>query len=187
MSNHEKNLGTSFPTTEFEDQALAITLSNEYKGFVSAQRSFSDFSQEATLSTEVEISLHGYSATVNDKMEIRKAFSSDPSIVMKVSETPQNTELNSSISTRKKGIIWNNLALLTSNVVPPTLKLSSNPDLRRANSLKFHLSTQSLQINSQLLSLYIVSKLYLFQLNPNRYKDQYSSYASKQLASWVLD
>ena len=66
--------------------------------------------------------------------------------------------------------------------MPPTLKLSSKPGFYRDDSITFRLSTEKLQFNPQLTSLYMVSTTHKSQINRNCYIDHYISYASKQLA-----
>ena len=80
--------------------------------------------------------------------------------------------------------ILNDPAFLTSIDTPPTLKPSSKPDLQRDLPLLSQLLTEKFQFKSQSTWLYIVSTPYKFQLNPNRYNDNYISPASKQLAPY---
>ena len=68
--------------------------------------------------------------------------------------------------------------------MPPTLKLSSKPDLHRYDSLIFQLSTEKSQIKPQLNSLCMVSTPHKSPFNPNCYNDHYNLYASKQLAPY---
>ena len=76
ISATEKALEISPLSTEFEHQALMITVSNDYKEPISPQRPLSDFSQSTTLFTEVENSLHGPNDSLNDEMEVQEASSS---------------------------------------------------------------------------------------------------------------
>ena len=83
MGITEKPLEVSCPSTEFESQALLITVPNEYKEIVSPRRSFSDLSQNTIPITATEISLHGSDTSVNDGTETQEAFGNVPSTAKK--------------------------------------------------------------------------------------------------------
>ena len=89
MSSTEKTLEASLQSTEFEHQALVITVPNDYEETVSPQSSFSDFSQIKTPFTEVNNSLHGSNASLDDEMEFHEPSKDAPLIVKNVSKTPQ--------------------------------------------------------------------------------------------------
>ena len=78
--------------------------------------------------------------------------------------------------------ISNDPAYITSNVMPPTLKLSPGPDLHTDFSLTAQLSSEKFPFKRQLTSLYVVSTPCKFQLNPNRSKNQHIFYASEEIA-----
>ena len=67
---------------------------------------------------------------------------------------------------------------LTSKKMPLSLKPSQKPDLDRDDPLTSQMSPGELWCKSQSALLYMVSTLYKFQLNPNRYNRHYVSYAS---------
>ena len=82
-------MDVSFPSTEFEHQALMITMLNDYKKLVSPQSSLLDFSQKITPFTGVKKSLHGSDASLNDAMENHKAFRSSTTTVIHEPKTPK--------------------------------------------------------------------------------------------------
>ena len=70
MRTTEKALEVSLPSSEFEHQALMITVPNDNKELVSTQSSRSDFSRNITPFTEVKHSLHGSNASLKDELEV---------------------------------------------------------------------------------------------------------------------
>ena len=94
------------------------------------------------------------------------------------------SEFQSSQSPKRKHNGLNGLDFQNSKVMPPTLKPSAQLDLHRDDSLTSQLSTEKYQFKPQLISQYMVSEPYRFQLNPNRYKDPYISSASKEIAPY---
>ena len=64
---------------------------NDYKEPLSPQSSNSDFSQKTTTLTEVEDSLQGSNASLNDKMEFQNALRSAPLIVIRDSKVSKKT------------------------------------------------------------------------------------------------
>ena len=89
LSATEKGLDVFFPSTEFEHQALMITVLNDYKELVSPQSSLWDFSQKITPFTGVKKSLHGSDAPLKDAMEIQQAFRSSTLTVIHEPKTPK--------------------------------------------------------------------------------------------------
>ena len=163
-----------------------ISVPNDYKEPVSLQSSLSDFSQITNPFTAIKNSLHGSKADLNDEMENQEASSCAPSPVIHDSKAPQkkNSAPDSSKSPKRKHKNWTDPAIANWNVLPPTLKSSLKPDLHRDDSLTSQLSTEKLQLKPQLILLYMVSTPCKLHINPNRYRDHYISYASKQSAPY---
>ena len=65
------------------------------------------------------------------------------------------------------------------NLLPPTLRQSSKPDLIRDDSLTSELSTEKFQFKAQLTSHHMVPTPYKTQINLNRYNANYLSYGSE--------
>ena len=95
----------------------------------------------------------------------------------------KNRETDSSKSPRRKDNIPNDPGVLTSNIIPPPRNSSQKPNMYRDDSLTFQFTTENFHFKSQMTSLYMVSRPFELQPNPNRYKDHYISNASKHLAS----
>ena len=165
MSATENALEVLLPSSEFEHQALMITLPNDYKEPVSPQSLLFDLSQNTTLFTEVKNSLQGSNAPLNDEMEVQEASSSAPFSVIHGSKTLQKLETLHLITRcpRKKNKISTDPAFLTSNGMPPILKPSSKPDLYRDDSLAFLLSTENFRFKPQLTSVSMASTQCKFQ------------------------
>ena len=89
MSATEKTLKISFPSIEFEHQALVITAPNDYKGILSLRTSFSDLSQNSTPFSEIKNSLQVLNVSLNEDKKNQQASCSDPSTVSITSKTPQ--------------------------------------------------------------------------------------------------
>ena len=92
------------------------------------------------------------------------------------------SELDSSTFPERKNNVFTDPAILTSNAFPLTLKPLSKPDLHRDDSLTSQSSSENFQFKPQLRSLYMVLSQCKFQINPNRYSNHNSSFASKHLA-----
>ena len=75
-------MDASLASTEFEHQALVITVPNEFKETVGPQSSLSDLLQNTTPFTESKNSLLGSNVSLIDEMEIQGAFSSASSTVI---------------------------------------------------------------------------------------------------------
>ena len=67
-----------FPPFHLKIKLLKITLPNDSKDLVSSQSLLSNFSQNTTPSFEINDSLHGSRASLNDEMEVQEASSSAP-------------------------------------------------------------------------------------------------------------
>ena len=133
---------------------------------------------------EVKNTLHVCNTTLKDEMEAQRAASNAPFSVgndSKIARKFKTCELDSSMSPKRKNNILSHPAFLTSNVLLPTLKTSYEPDLDRDHSSVPQFSTEKVQFKSQQTSPYMDSSFKKMQLNPNRYRDNYISYASKQL------
>ena len=90
MSASEKALQVSLLSTDIENVALIITVSNDYKEPVSPQILLSVFfSQSTTPSYEVRNNLRGSTAFQKDEMQNQEASSSAPLTVIHDSKTPQ--------------------------------------------------------------------------------------------------
>ena len=88
-STTENAMEVSLPSTEFEQQALMITVPKDYKEPISSQSSPSDFSQNSTPFTKIKNRLHGSNASLNKEMTKQEASLSGPSTVIQDSKTPQ--------------------------------------------------------------------------------------------------
>ena len=77
----------SLPSTEFERQALIITVPNDYKELVSPQSSLSDFPFAG-----VKTSLQGSNASLNDGMKVQEASGNAPLPVTQDFKTSQKTK-----------------------------------------------------------------------------------------------
>ena len=81
MIASEKTSEISVPSTDFEHQALVITVPNHYNETVSPQSSLSELSRNTTPSLEVKNSLRGSSASPNDEMKIHEISSGAPQLL----------------------------------------------------------------------------------------------------------
>ena len=70
MSTTEQNLEASLPSTEFQHQAVVITVLIDSKTTVSSQSSLSDLSRNTILLIEVKIPFDGLDASPDDTMAI---------------------------------------------------------------------------------------------------------------------
>ena len=86
---HRKCCESFFSSTEYEDQALMITVHKDLKECVSPQSLLSTFFQAKTPFTEVKNPLHDSSASLKDDMEIQAASSSAPITALQESKTPK--------------------------------------------------------------------------------------------------
>ena len=116
------------------------------KNLFRQKNSLSDFSQNATHSTEDRSFLHCSNVSLNDQRETQKASSSALSTVVHYSKTPQKTEFLHLVPQipRKENTISLPNCILTSNLRPLTLKPSSKPDLHVEECLKSQLSTEKI-------------------------------------------
>ena len=89
MTVTEKTLKIYFPSTEFESQALMITVPNDYKEMVSPQSLLSGLSQDTAPFAEVKNSLLGFNASMIVEIESQEASGSAPSTVKSDSGSPQ--------------------------------------------------------------------------------------------------
>ena len=89
MINIEKTLIFSLLSSEFEDQALIITVPNDYKGTALSESSLSHLLQNTTSFREVQNSLPGSNASQNGQMEFPDASRRAPSNVKNDSKKPQ--------------------------------------------------------------------------------------------------
>ena len=129
MGFTEKFFGDLLPSTEFEHQALLITVPNVSKETVSPQSSFSIFHNKTTSFTEVKKSFPGSNSFLNDEMKIQESSSSAPSNFKNDSKISQKenkiSEPDSSKSRNRKHKTLTNLGFLTSSIMPPTLRTKS--------------------------------------------------------------
>ena len=132
----------------------------------SPQSSPYDLSQNTTSLGEIKSSLSSSNTSLEIGMQTHKASNSAHSLYF-----PE-----------RKIFFMNTSAFLTSNIMPPTPKSSSKPDINKDGSLAPQLSTKKLQFKHQLTSLYTISTPYKFQLNWNRYSDHWVPHVSKKLA-----
>ena len=89
MSTPEIILEASRPFTDCENQALVITVPNDYKETFSSQSSLSDLSQNTTPFIEVKNSLHVSNESLKETDFQKKTSSCVPSTVKSDSEPPQ--------------------------------------------------------------------------------------------------
>ena len=168
------------------------TVWHDSKEIVSPQRSLSGLLQNTTPFTEVKNSLHSSNTSLNGELEFQGASSIAPLTVKKGSKILQKLKLVKLFPLnlhKGKTKILRDPAFLTSNVMPPTLKPTSKPDLQRQDSKKSQLSTEKVQFKSQLMSLSVVSSLCKLHMNANPYHDQYIKFAFKHTAplnTWYL-
>ena len=170
-----------FFSTEFESQALVITVPIRYKEAVSPRSSLTNFLQDKTAFAKNRKFLHGPNTSLNDEIKTQEASVSAASSVTYNSNHRNENKTCESVSSkppRRKDIVLNDPVFLISNVVAPTVKPSSEPDLHRDDALEPQMSTEKIQFKSQSTSLYIVSTPYQFQLNQNRLIDHYILYSS---------
>ena len=80
-----------------------ITVSIDYKESLSPQRLFSDFSQNTTSFTQIKTALHGYNASLNDKLEAQGISGSALLPVKHDSKTPQKNTLRLTHQNPRRG------------------------------------------------------------------------------------
>ena len=105
-------------------------------------------------------------------------------MIQKLREKNKNSAPDFSKSSKKKYNSLTDLAFLNSNLMHPTLKSLSKPDLHRGDSLTSQLYTEKFQFKPQVTSLYMVSTPHNLQINPNCYNGLYISYEFKHLAPY---
>ena len=71
-STTENTLDAFLPSTDFADQALLITVPNDYEEPLSSQSSLSELSQNTTLFIEAKTSLQVSNPSPIDEMDFKK-------------------------------------------------------------------------------------------------------------------
>ena len=148
MRTFENTSEASLPHIEFLHQAIVVTVSKDYRNFVSVQSSLYDLSRNSTPFTEFphtvlthlsrmkwklkkpQVVFFRLFKTIQEFLKKRKP----PNLILR---RPQENNYN----------IFNKHAFLTSNVMLPTLKPPTKPDSHRDNFYYFYCPPKNFSIN----------------------------------------